>query len=148
MTGTERTNAPSPARVAALDRLARQAGRFPDLEFVDTGGAPAAGGVQLDARDAALARAIEHTVSHRWMSLAAIARACVDRRWENVDSRVQAALLGAGAQLFLFGNAAARRRTRASGATGTTCSRSRTAASCAWRRRSSRVTTCGGSRSR
>lgn len=106
MTDTARTNAPSPGRVAALDRLARQAGRFPDLEFVDMGAAPAAGGVPLEPRDAALARAIEHTVAHRWMSLAAIARACVDRRWENVDSRVQAALLGAGAQLFLFGNAA------------------------------------------
>jgi 16S rRNA (cytosine967-C5)-methyltransferase len=99
-------NAPSPARVAALDRLARQAGRFPDLEFVDMGGAPTAGGIALDGRDAALARAIEHTVAHRWMSLAAIARACIDRRWENVDSRVQAALLAAGAQLFLFGNVA------------------------------------------
>jgi 16S rRNA (cytosine967-C5)-methyltransferase len=99
-------SAPSPARVAALDRLARQAGRFPDLEFVDQGGAPAAAGVPLDARDASLARAIEHTVAHRWMTLAAIARACVDRRWENVDSRVQAALLAAGAQLFLFGNIA------------------------------------------
>ena len=30
-------SAPSPARVAALDRLARQAGRFPDLEVVDMG---------------------------------------------------------------------------------------------------------------
>ena len=99
-------NAPSPARVAALDRLARQAGRFPDLEFVDMGGAPTVDGVALDGRDAALARAIEHMVAHRWMSLAAIARACVDRRWENVDARVQAALLAAGAQLFLFGNIA------------------------------------------
>jgi 16S rRNA (cytosine967-C5)-methyltransferase len=103
---TPRMNAPSPARVAALDRLARQAGRFPDLEFVDMGGAPTVDGVALDGRDAALARAIEHMVAHRWMSLAAIARACVDRRWENVDARVQAALLAAGAQLFLFGNIA------------------------------------------
>ena len=93
-------NAPSPARVAALDRLARQAGRFPDLEFVDMGGAPTVDGVALDGRDAALARAIEHMVAHRWMSLAAIARACVDRRWENVDARVQAALLAAGAESF------------------------------------------------
>jgi hypothetical protein len=105
-TTTPRMNAPSPARVAALDRLARQAGRFPDLEFVDMGGAPTVDGVALDGRDAALARAIEHMVAHRWMSLAAIARACVDRRWENVDARVQAALLAAGAQLFLFGNIA------------------------------------------
>ncbi len=102
----QRTNGPSPARVAALDRLARQAGRFPDLEFVDAGGAPSAGGQPLDARDASLARAIEHTVAHRWTTLAAIARACIDRRWENVDARVQAALLAAGAQLFLFGNSA------------------------------------------
>lgn len=101
-----RTTAPSPARVAALDRLARQAGRFPDLEYVDAGGAPSAGGTRLDPRDAALARAIEHAVAHRWMTLAAIARACIDRRWDNVDARVQAALLAAGAQLFLFGNAA------------------------------------------
>jgi len=106
VTNTPRMSAPSPARVAALDRLARQAGRFPDLEFVDMGVAPTADGIALDARDVSLARAIEHTVAHRWMTLAAIARACIDRRWENVDSRVQAALLAAGAQLFLFGNVA------------------------------------------
>ncbi|NBQ16416.1 MAG: hypothetical protein EBU31_17840, partial [Proteobacteria bacterium] len=70
------------------------------------GVAPTADGIALDARDVSLARAIEHTVAHRWMTLAAIARACIDRRWENVDSRVQAALLAAGAQLFLFGNVA------------------------------------------
>ena len=96
----------SPARAAALERLVRQASRFPDLEFVDSGGTPSHGGAALDARDAALARAIEHTVAHRWLTLAALARACVDRRWENVDSRIRAALLAAGAQLFLFGNQA------------------------------------------
>lgn len=99
-------SAHSPARSAALDRLARQAGRFPDLEFVDIGGAPTHEGVALDARDASLARAIEHTVAHRWMTLGAIAQSCIDRRWENVEARIQAALLAAGAQLFLFGNSA------------------------------------------
>ena len=72
VTNTPRMSAPSPARVAALDRLARQAGRFPDLEFVDMGVAPTADGIALDARDVSLARAIEHTVAHRWMTLTAI----------------------------------------------------------------------------
>jgi 16S rRNA (cytosine967-C5)-methyltransferase len=97
----------SPARAAALERLVRQASRFPDLDFVDAGGGPRdAVGAPLEPRDAALARAIEHVVAHRWVTLAAIARSCIDRRWENVDARVRAALLAAGAQLFLFGNQA------------------------------------------
>jgi 16S rRNA (cytosine967-C5)-methyltransferase len=99
-------NDPSPARVAALDRLARQARRFPDLEFVDSGAAPTADGAALSGRDVALARAIEHAVVHRWGTLAACARACIDRRWENVDERAQAALLAGAAQILLFGNQA------------------------------------------
>ncbi len=96
----------SPARVSALDRLARQAARFSDLEFVDLGAAPEADGELLDARDAALSRAIEHAVVRRWLTLAAVCHACIDRRWENVDSRTQAALLAGAAQLLLFGHQA------------------------------------------
>ncbi len=98
--------APSPARVAALDRLVRQAARFSDLEFVDSGDAPEADGARLDARDTALSRAIEHAVVRRWLTLAGICRACIDRRWENVDSRIQAALLSGAAQMLLFGQQA------------------------------------------
>ncbi|MFO0961810.1 MAG: transcription antitermination factor NusB [Phycisphaerales bacterium] len=99
-------SAPSPARVAALDRIARQANRFPDLDFVDASAPPTADGVRLEPRDLALARAIEHAVVQRWLTLAAVGRACVDRRWENVDERVQAAILAGAAQLLLFGNQA------------------------------------------
>lgn len=96
----------SPARVAALDRLARQAMRFPDLEFVDSSAAPLADGARLDARDVALSRAIEHAVVRRWLTLVGVCRACIDRRWDNVDSRIQAALLAGAAQLLLFGHQA------------------------------------------
>lgn len=98
--------APSPGRAAALDRLARQADRFPDLDFVESADAGPAGSARLDARDAALSRAIEHAVVRRWLTLAAICRASIDRRWENVDSRIQAALMAAAAQLLLFGQQA------------------------------------------
>ncbi|MFM9144779.1 MAG: transcription antitermination factor NusB [Phycisphaerales bacterium] len=97
---TPPTGSVSPARAAALDRRERLASRFPDLEFGEHG--PPG----LDARYAALARAIEHAAAQRWLTLAALARACIDRRWENVDHRIKAAVLGAAAQLFLFGNQA------------------------------------------
>lgn len=99
-------NAPSPARVAALDRIARQARRFPDLDFVDASAPPVADGVKLEGRDLALSRAIEHLVVQHWLTLVAVARTCVDRRWENVDQRVQAAVLTGAAQILLFGNQA------------------------------------------
>lgn len=95
---------PSPARIAALDRLTRQAARFSDLEFVDTSDAPEADGARLDQRDTALSRAIEHAVVRRWLTLVGVCRGCIDRRWENVDSRIQAALLAGAAQMLLFGN--------------------------------------------
>ncbi|MBL9141486.1 MAG: hypothetical protein JNK53_06430, partial [Phycisphaerae bacterium] len=96
----------SPARISALDRLARHAERFSDLEFVDASDALVADGAPLDARDAALSRAIEISVVRRWLTLAAVCRSCIDRRWENVDARSQAALLAGAAQLLLFGHQA------------------------------------------
>lgn len=96
----------SPGREAALDRLARQADRFPDLDYAESADAPAPSGARLDPRDAALGRAIEQAVVRRWLTLVAVCRACIDRRWENVDSRIQAALLTGAAQLLLFGHQA------------------------------------------
>jgi len=84
------------ARARVIDCLARQARRFPDLEIgpLDITG--------LSPRDAALARAIEHAVAKRWLTLAAVIDHVLDQDWAALQGDVQAPLLAGAAQLLLF----------------------------------------------
>lgn len=84
------------ARSLALDHLRRLAKRFPDLplEEPDTAG--------LDARDAALARAIVHAVIRQWITLETVVRSRIERPWERVQPEARAALMVGAAQMFLM----------------------------------------------
>jgi len=84
------------ARSVATHRLAAQCRRFPDLDLtpLDTSG--------LDARDAALAVAIEQAVARRWLTLVAIIESQLDQPWDEVECKLQAALLSGAAQLLLL----------------------------------------------
>ena len=84
------------ARDLVTARVAQRARRFPDFDLgpLDTGG--------LVRRDAALARAIDHTVGRRWLTLAAVLESQLDRGWASLEPRVQAALLVGAAQLLLL----------------------------------------------
>jgi len=84
------------ARSVASNRLAAQCRRFPDLDLtpLDTSG--------LDARDAALAVAIDHAVTRRWLTLVAIIESQLDQAWDHVEAKLQAALLSGSAQLLLL----------------------------------------------
>jgi 16S rRNA (cytosine967-C5)-methyltransferase len=85
------------ARAVAMDRVASLASRFPDL------------GLPEQERDEApippLARAIEHEVRRRWLTLAAICERSLDRgSWQRLEPRLKATLLvGAAQLLFLDG---------------------------------------------
>jgi 16S rRNA (cytosine967-C5)-methyltransferase len=86
----------TPARAAALARLARQAERFPRLDFepLETAG--------LDDRDAALAEAICDAVVRRWLTLECVLGVFLDRPMVRLDPPIRAALLGGAAQLLLM----------------------------------------------
>ncbi|MBT4530255.1 MAG: hypothetical protein HOC27_03535 [Phycisphaerae bacterium] len=77
-------------------RLAAQFKRFPSIDasplLVDN----------LDARDAGLARAIDHAVHRRWYSLATIIAHSSSRNLHKLDPQVGATLLVATAQLLLL----------------------------------------------
>lgn len=91
------TPAPSAtARACAVRRIARRARQFPDLDFdpIDTSG--------LDGRDAALAAAIDHAVTRRWLTLVAVLESCLTRPWDRVEPDLQAVLLAGAAQLLFF----------------------------------------------
>ncbi len=79
-----------------MSRLVKRAKRFPDLpiDALDTRG--------LEARDAALAQAIDHAVAKRWLTLVALIESQLERPWERVQHEIQAALLAAAAQLFFL----------------------------------------------
>lgn len=80
-------------REQAIARIAEIAPRFPDLGLPDD---PA-------ARPHPLARAIEHEVRRRWLTLAATIEHALDRgSWRGLEPRVQAALLAGAAQLLLL----------------------------------------------
>ncbi len=90
------TVAPLNAREIITSRIAEQARRFPDwlntpLETAD-----------LDARDAALAAAIDHAVMRRWLTLAAVIESRLSRPWVEIEFRMQAALLVGAAQMLLL----------------------------------------------
>lgn len=77
-------------------RIARALRRFPDL---DLGGLNTA---DLEARDAAFARALDQTIIRRWLTLETVAASQVDRPWSRLDDDVAAALLIGSAQLLLM----------------------------------------------
>lgn len=79
-----------------MSHLVRLARRFPELPldpFEARG---------LDSRDAGLARAIDHAVSKRWLTLTAMIQSQLDRPWERVQPELQGPLLAAAAQLFFL----------------------------------------------
>lgn len=95
-------NGPSPrsgdhdARAVACEALARQFKRFPDLALddLDTSG--------LDAKDAALARAIVASASRRWLTLWGLVRPMLDREPRSLDVRAAAAIMSGAAQIVLL----------------------------------------------
>ena len=90
------------ARAVACDRISPQVTRFPRLAF-DARDVRAAGdGHGLDARDAALADAIEQCTVRHWLALECIVRSQVPRPWLTVQAPLRAALLAGAAQLLLF----------------------------------------------
>lgn len=84
------------ARSVVCDHLAQIIPAFPDLPL----GGPDLS--QLEARDAALARAIDGAVRRRWLSLEAILRVRLNRDIHVIEPGVRAALLSGAAQLLLL----------------------------------------------
>ena len=86
-----------PAREIALERILSQAMRFPDLDIeqFDVRG-------MLDPRDAALARAIEHAVVRRYLTLIACVRPHLTKNWPLLEKPIQAALLAGAAQILFL----------------------------------------------
>src|SRR5690349_15754598 len=86
----------SAARDVVMERLLAQARKFPELDFapLDIG--------SLDARDASLAMALDHAVARRWLTLATIIESRLSRPWEQLETKLQAALLCGAAQLLLL----------------------------------------------
>ncbi len=84
------------ARSAALDRLLVHARRFPDLPL----GGPDVS--QLDARDAAFARAIELAAVRRWTTITACIRPHLSKGWHLLEKPIQAALVGGSAQILFM----------------------------------------------
>jgi 16S rRNA (cytosine967-C5)-methyltransferase len=56
----------------------------------------------LDARDAALAHAIETAVTRRWLTLVAIVESRLTRPWSRVEAVLQASLMAGAAQVLLM----------------------------------------------
>lgn len=84
------------ARDLVTQRIVSQTHRFPELELapIDIAG--------LDARDGALAAAIDHQIMRRWLTLVAVVESRLTRRWDQVEPRLQGALLVGAAQLLFF----------------------------------------------
>jgi 16S rRNA (cytosine967-C5)-methyltransferase len=87
------------ARELVARRIARRAKQFPDLELsaLDTTSLDA-----VDARDLALAGAIDHAVARRWTTLTAVLAPRLRRPWVELEPRLQATLLIGAAQLLLL----------------------------------------------
>ena len=85
------------AREIARERILSQAMRFPDLDIeqFDVRG-------MLDPRDAALARAIEHAVVRRYLTLIACVRPHLTKNWPLLEKPIQAALLAGAAQILFL----------------------------------------------
>ena len=87
------------AREAALERILAQAMRFPDLDIAPFDARSMPG---LDARDASLARAIEHAVVRRYLTLIACIRPHLVKNWPLLEKPIQAALLAGSAQILFL----------------------------------------------
>lgn len=87
------------AREVALERILAQAMRFPDL---DIGLFDPRAQANLDPRDAALARAIEHAVVRRYLTLIACIRPHLAKNWPLLEKPIQAALLAGAAQILFL----------------------------------------------
>jgi len=93
------------AREIALERVLEHALRFPDLTYGGGGsGTPAdiSRNALSDPRDASLARAIEHAVVRRYLTLIACVRPHLSKNWPLLEKPVQAALLGGAAQMLFL----------------------------------------------
>lgn len=94
------------AREVALERVLAQALRFPDLAYAGAASSDARieprDDARLDPRDAALARAIEHAVVRRYLTLIACIRPHLTKNWPLLEKPVQAALLGGAAQILFL----------------------------------------------
>lgn len=94
------------AREVALERVLTQALRFPDLAYAGASSSDARieprDDARLDPRDAALARAIEHAVVRRYLTLIACIRPHLSKNWPLLEKPVQAALLGGAAQILFL----------------------------------------------
>jgi len=84
------------ARDIVTARIAEQARQFPRLVIdpLDT--------QHLEARDAALAAAIDHAVMRRWLTLATVIDKQLAQPWDELEPKMQAILLVAAAQLMLL----------------------------------------------
>jgi 16S rRNA (cytosine967-C5)-methyltransferase len=100
------------AREVALERVLEHALRFPDLTY-GGGGSGTQGDLSRNAfsdprnafsdpRDASLARAIEHAVVRRYLTLIACVRPHLSKNWPLLEKPVQAALLGGAAQILFL----------------------------------------------
>jgi 16S rRNA (cytosine967-C5)-methyltransferase len=87
------------AREVALERILAQAMRFPDLDIAPFEPRALA---NLDGRDAALARAIEHAVVRRYLTLIACIRPHLSKNWPLLEKPIQAALLAGAAQILFL----------------------------------------------
>lgn len=82
-----------------MERIAALASRFPDLGLPDQ----EAGPEPAEAAIPPLARAIEHEVRRRWLTLAAVCERSLDRgSWQRLEPRLKSVLLVGAAQLLLF----------------------------------------------
>ncbi|MFO0828036.1 MAG: transcription antitermination factor NusB [Phycisphaerales bacterium] len=98
MKATDRsTDAPAAsARSLVIARVAKRSEQFPDLPIASF--EP----IGLDARDAALARAIDSIVTRRWLTLVAIVESRLDREWSRIEPALRGAFLVGAAQLLFF----------------------------------------------
>jgi len=87
---------PNNPRDCVTRRIVDRAKAFPDVDLspLETS--------MLDARDAALARAIDHAIARRWLTLAAVLDTRLDQSWSELQPTVQAPLLVGAAQLLMM----------------------------------------------
>jgi len=92
-TAPQRSNT---ARALVTARVTKRTREFPQLfpNPLRTAG--------LDARDVALANAIDQAVARRWLTLVTVIRSVVSRPWDRLEAQVQGSLLVGAAQILLL----------------------------------------------
>lgn len=90
------------ARAVACARIRAQVTRFPKLAFDARDSRGTDGAAHLDARDSALADAIEQCTLRHWLAIECVVRAHVQRPWLTVQAPLRAALMTGAAQLLFF----------------------------------------------